>query len=53
MALKRRLQEKDVAQELILDSDSDKQLSEDNISLSLSATDIDSDNRSDSMQWTD
>jgi hypothetical protein len=49
MALKRRLQEQDIAQELILDSDSDKQLYEDDISPSISTTDIDSDNESDGL----
>jgi hypothetical protein len=53
MASKRRHQEQGTAQELLLDSDSDEQLSEDkDISLSISDADIDN-VQTDNTQWTD
>jgi hypothetical protein len=59
MASKSRLQEQGTAQELLLDSDSDEQLSEDkDISRSVSDTDAGSDReidnvQTDDTQWTD
>jgi hypothetical protein len=52
MALKRGLQDEDIAQELILDSDSDAHMSEDDIS-SQSDSDTEDDDRKDRLQRLD
>jgi hypothetical protein len=54
MYLKRRLQDEDLAQELILESDSDAHISEDDISPSQSDSDTEEDDRTDTgcRDWT-
>jgi hypothetical protein len=54
MALKRRLQDDDIAQELILESDSDAHIAEDEISPPQSDNDTEEDDRTDTgcRDWT-